>query len=276
MELIRDWSGLIQEMLVEITKRIELVEDFMAFRGGVPLLMLAEKENCDELEVYSLSKRKNAKRLPLSETKGRRCTEAGFGWFLTVSSSGEINLFNPSSGSQIQLLDCTTFRNFEDYDYMLPEFTFIFRVALSANPSHNSKLVVTVIYGGGTALGFWRLGDLIWTGREPNFTNSNCWRDVHYYSGKFFAINAWGELCGSDHGSSSSILTRKVCGSDKCSSDVGCLCDESSLSHVTIGIANIHLTIDWNMVVEGYAYLLESSSGELLVVTRDGVSVDDD
>ncbi|CAI9093994.1 OLC1v1029622C1 [Oldenlandia corymbosa var. corymbosa] len=286
MEHIRDWSGLIHEMLVEITKHISVVEDFMAFRGvcaswrsaakehkfanalkGVPLLMLAEKEDSDEREFYCLSGRKTAMRIPLPEAKGRRCMEAGFGWFLTVSSSGEINLLNPFSRSQIQLPGCTTFPDSEENHYheYVRTVSFISRAALSANPTHTSDIVVAVIYSAGShsrafALAFWRTGDLMWTGIEPTCTNSKYWWDVGFYSGKFFAINARGQVFGWDHGSSSSIVTR----------------NKSSSSHERVATANLDLTLDFDILLYRAAYLLESSSGELLVVTRDGVTVEDD
>ncbi|CAI9094200.1 OLC1v1029894C1 [Oldenlandia corymbosa var. corymbosa] len=117
MEPVSDWSTLIHEMLVEIAKRIPVVADFMAFRGicaswraaatkdkfvhslrRVPFLMLAEKGGSDEREFYSLSRRKIAMRLPLPEIKGKKCMEAGFGWFLTVSNSGEVRRLDMDRG----------------------------------------------------------------------------------------------------------------------------------------------------------------------------------
>ncbi|CAI9093429.1 OLC1v1028930C1 [Oldenlandia corymbosa var. corymbosa] len=205
LEPIRDWSGLTEEMLAEIAMRMPSVEDFMAFRGvctswraaarldkfvnsrsgsRVPFLMIAgQQENNDEYcELYSLSRRRIAMRLKLPEVKGKRCMEAGFGWLLTVAScSGEVNLLNPLTRSQIHLpnlpgsVDCI----------------FILTAALSANPSTTCNFVLMAIRNAGQFLGYWKPGNLTWT---PIKTSGRIFSDVAYYNGKFYVLDAIDEL----------------------------------------------------------------------------------
>ncbi|XP_027096155.1 probable F-box protein At1g44080 [Coffea arabica] len=85
---ISDWSELLPDLLIMIARRIQLMEDFMAFRGvctswraaasvdnfvkswpTVPLLMLAEKKDTDYRKFYSLSRGKIWRRMPLPEAK---------------------------------------------------------------------------------------------------------------------------------------------------------------------------------------------------------------
>ncbi|CAI9093983.1 OLC1v1029611C1 [Oldenlandia corymbosa var. corymbosa] len=100
------------DLVVEIAKRISLVEDFMALRGvciswraaatldkftfrlRAPLLMLAYKHEGDhdhtEHEFYSLAKRKICMRLSMPEIKYKQCTDVGFGWFLGFWRPGNV------------------------------------------------------------------------------------------------------------------------------------------------------------------------------------------
>ncbi|CAI9090222.1 OLC1v1024948C1 [Oldenlandia corymbosa var. corymbosa] len=276
MEPVRDWSTLIHEILEEIAKRILVVEDFMTFRGvcaslqapatkdkfvqsltGVPLLMLAEKGRNDEREFYSLLRRKIVMRLPLPEMKGKKCVEAGFEWFLTVSEPGEIDLFNPRTCSQIQLPNCTAFPDFCNCKRkQLYKYTFMSRAALSANPSHMSDFVVTVIYHAGTSLGFWRSGDLVWTKVEEN-TSDSFWWDIIHSNGKFFAITASGGVCVWDESSPFVNVAQSAQTEDTVARFVR--------------VARVLFSIDVQLVDRREAYLVESSSGDLLVITRDGI-----
>ncbi|CAI9094023.1 OLC1v1029662C1 [Oldenlandia corymbosa var. corymbosa] len=92
--------------------------------------------------------------------------------------------------------------------------------------------ISAVIYNGGTALGFWRSGDLKWT-----------------ENGKFFAVDAGGTVCVWDE--SSRMVTYDEC-------------QPAMVADVLLSIRQLFVGIK-------EAYLLESSSGELIVVTRDGV-----
>lgn len=148
MDPIRDWSGLVSELLEEIATRIPLVEDFMAFRGvcaswrraankskfvdnsrsKIPLLMLSETgEGVDDREFYSLSKGKIAMSLPLPELKDKFCLAVEFGWFLTVKNSGDCSLLNPFTRDQIQLPNFTTFPDYVDELLQEWEFSYMTR-----------------------------------------------------------------------------------------------------------------------------------------------------
>ncbi|CAI9094051.1 OLC1v1029702C1 [Oldenlandia corymbosa var. corymbosa] len=207
-------------------------------RLGFPCLCLRIKKDSDQREFYSLSKNKINMTSSLPEAKGKRCMEAGFGWVLTVSSSGELNLLKPLTRSQIQLPSCTTFPDNQDTDFS--DFLFIQRVALSANPSHASSFVLMVIHEWGQFLGFWRPGDLTWTSIEPGIHHFG---DVRFYNGIFYAVDRHGD----------------VWAWDESSSKLKCVFGTNPRSFINRD-----------------AYLVESSSGKLLTITRDGVLLNEE
>ncbi|KAL3499367.1 hypothetical protein ACH5RR_038460 [Cinchona calisaya] len=161
-----DWSELMQDLLVMIAKRIQLVEDFTAFRGvctswraaaskqnfekswpTLPMLMLAEKKDSDDREFYSLSRGKIWRTLPLPEAKGKKCIETR-GWLLTITSSGDMKLLHLFSRVQIELPHLT-FPYYECDEYEDGEerpYSFIRRAVLSANPSETSNFVLMVVH----------------------------------------------------------------------------------------------------------------------------------
>ncbi|XP_027182475.1 LOW QUALITY PROTEIN: F-box protein At2g17036-like [Coffea eugenioides] len=202
---------LLPDLLALISRRLDLIEDFVAFRGvctswrvaarkqifhqlvpTVPLLMLAEKEDRDEWEFYSLSRCKIWRNLSVPKTKNKKCMESR-GWLITVGIAGEMNLLHP------------------------------FSVLSASPPSSPDKwldFVLMVVYNGGAYLEFWRSGDKSWTGVEKQ--DGGAFSDVNFYYGKFYAI-----------------------------------------AH------NGHIYIFWE------PYLVEMP-GDLVVVARDGTSLDDD
>ncbi|CAI9094464.1 OLC1v1030209C1 [Oldenlandia corymbosa var. corymbosa] len=235
MEPWRDWSGLLPELLAEISIRIPSTEDFMAFRGvcspwraaaskdkfvnschAIPLLMLPEKRHgrSDEREFYSLSRRKIAMRLPLPEAKG------------------EVNLLNPFSRSLIHLPNLTKFPVPECY-----RCTSVQKAVFSANPCHTPDFVLMVIHSLSLRLGFWRPGNSSWTAIALH-TNDG-FMDVNYCNGKFYAIDSEG----------------KVCVWDESAPDL-------EVVHLLFRIDDAQLFVPFR-----YTYLVQSSEGELLLVS---------
>ncbi|KAL3498807.1 hypothetical protein ACH5RR_041539 [Cinchona calisaya] len=255
-----DWSQLIPDLLVSIARRIQLVEDFVAFGGvcsswraaatkdnfvkswpTVPLLMLAEEKDCEDREFYSLSRGKIWRRLSLPEAKGKKCMESR-GWFVTLEgNSGEMNLLHPFTRVQIELPNQKTFPDYELYEPENPR-CFLLRAVLSADPSDTSDYVLVVVHSGGRHLGFWRPGDKSWTRIAAKRTGA--FSDVNYYKGKFYAIDYSGRIWIWEDGD-----------------------DE----------ARFLFCIDTRIIdVDARQWYLVESEGELLIVGRDGVHFEDD
>ncbi|KAL3499364.1 hypothetical protein ACH5RR_038457 [Cinchona calisaya] len=244
-----DWSELLQDLLVMIAKRIQLVEDFTAFRGvctswraaaskqnfekswpTLPMLMLAEKKDSDDREFYSLSRGKIWRTLSLPEAKGKKCIETR-GWLLTIPSSGDMKLLHPFSRVQIELPHVP----FPFYD----GYSFIRRAVLSANPSETSNFVLMVVHSRGKNLGFWRPGDKSWTGIV---SRQGAFSDVNYHNGKFYAISYGGQIWSWD------------------------------VTAPDLTVAQRLFCIDFRLIGGRESYVVESS-GELLIVSRDGAGI---
>ncbi|KAL3499365.1 hypothetical protein ACH5RR_038458 [Cinchona calisaya] len=257
-----DWSELLQDLLVMIAKRIQLVEDFTAFSGvctswraaaskqnfekswpTLPMLMLAEKKDSDDREFYSLSRGKIWRTLPLPEAKGKKCIETR-GWLLTITSSGDMKLLHPFSRVQIELPHLT-FPYYECDEYEDGEerpYSFIRRAVLSANPSETSNFVLMVVHSCGTNLGFWRSGDKSWTGIV---SRQGAFSDVNYHNGKFYAISYGGQIWSWD------------------------------VTAPDLTVAQRIFCIDVALIRCRESYVVESS-GELLIVSRDGAGISSD
>ncbi|THF99262.1 hypothetical protein TEA_017099 [Camellia sinensis var. sinensis] len=130
---MRKWAELISDVLVLIAKRIDVVEDYVAFGGvckswqvaavkenfnergwshQIPWLMLAQEEEEEERRFVSLRKGSMiCKVMRLPEANGKRCMES-LGWFVTISQDGQLNLLHPFSRVQIGLPPVTTLKWF--------------------------------------------------------------------------------------------------------------------------------------------------------------------
>ncbi|CAI9094465.1 OLC1v1030210C1 [Oldenlandia corymbosa var. corymbosa] len=175
MEPWRDWSGLLPELLAEISMRIPSIEEFMAFRGVCsPWRAAANKDKFVQ----------SCPAIPLLMLLGRRCGR--FGWLFTLDNdSEEANLLNPFSRSLSHLSNLT---NFPGYAYY--KFPNIRKAVLSANPSHTSDFVVLMVIH--RDLVFWRPSESTWTGIEwhsGDHVGGHAFADAKYYNDKFYAID---------------------------------------------------------------------------------------
>ncbi|XP_027099107.1 probable F-box protein At1g44080 [Coffea eugenioides] len=253
---ISDWSELLPDLLIMIARRIQLMEDFMAFRGvctswraaasvdnfvkswpTVPLVMLAEKKDTDYREFYSLSRGKIWRRMPLPEAKGKKCIESR-GWLITISSSGDMSLLHPFSRAQIELPNQSTF---PEHDINPDPFFNVTSAVLSASPSETSDFVVVIVGGGGRFLLLWRPGDMSWTRIES--AQYGAFNDVYFYKGKIYAITYGGHIWVWD------------------------MLDPPEAQYC--------FTINRELIDFRRSRLVESA-GKLFVVARDGAEYDDD
>ncbi|KAH0737298.1 hypothetical protein KY290_036003 [Solanum tuberosum] len=199
-----DWAGLNNDLLVEIAKRVKVIEDFIVFgcvcnswrkastkdnfdvlSPQLPLLMLPQKD--DYRELYSLSKGKVSRRLYLPEAKGRECFPSHqMGWFFTQSLDvgEEVRLLNPFSATKIQLPTLI-----EDLEY-----PYIINAILSANPSFISDYVLIISYHTYVEqFAFWRPGDINWTQINLRRTYGGVYNMI-YYKGQFYFVTWTAEL----------------------------------------------------------------------------------
>ncbi|KAF8389341.1 hypothetical protein HHK36_026035 [Tetracentron sinense] len=108
--------------------------------------MLAEKENSDTRNFFSLSKGGMIQERLLPEARGTRCWSS-HGWLITIADDLSMFLLNPVTRAQIQLPHQRTFK---DNSYRNPrnaKEVFIHRAILSSSPSWSSNYVVMVIHG---------------------------------------------------------------------------------------------------------------------------------
>ncbi|KAL3521388.1 hypothetical protein ACH5RR_019537 [Cinchona calisaya] len=218
-----------------------------------PWLVLAEEENNKEIcrrGFFSLSTLKTYE-FELPEASGRKCIGANYGCFLTLGTDLQINLVNPFTRKQINLPPMLALEEQFNYsDKLRPEDCigmFVRKVALSSNPWDNydnqqdySSCVAAVIYGEFSILAFARLGDKLWTNiRVP----ARCYDDIIYYQGNFFAADCRGTivLCDIDNNNNTDgrPIAREV------------MAPRPPGMHDT-----------------DQKYLVESSSGDLLLVIR--------
>ncbi|KAK4728882.1 hypothetical protein R3W88_021870 [Solanum pinnatisectum] len=203
-----DWSDLQHELLVQIVRRLNLIEDYLNFGTvckswhsvatkdnfnsdlpRVPWLMIEEEiEEGDGTAYKKFFSLYNdmilMKRIP--KASGKRCMES-MRWLITVGETdSEISLLHPFSGVQIELPHQNTAADYETIHTSKP-WTLVGKAVLSANPSHTSDYVLMVIEGNRQFLSFWKPGDLLWT-RVREQASSTFFTDVVYFKGHFYAI----------------------------------------------------------------------------------------
>lgn len=210
-----NWSELLHDLLILISKRITSYEDFIAFGGvctswrlaatkpnfiskspQIPWLMLAEKEtNHKNLREFFIPSKGKIHKVMLPEASKRRCLSSR-GWLLTIGENGvDANLMHPFSRVQIQLPSLNTFKDYELYGTY--NMHYISKVILSSTPSLKSDFVVMVIWGGAGKLGFLRPGDVAWTALDTWHAQ---YFDVTYCEGKFYALDCTGRIVVFDVG----------------------------------------------------------------------------
>ncbi|XP_019244551.1 PREDICTED: uncharacterized protein LOC109224427 [Nicotiana attenuata] len=199
------------DLLTQITKRVKVIEDFIAFgvvctswrtaarkkffdvlSPQVPLLMLADKDDYYR-EFYSLSKKK-VSRIFLPETRGRECFPSK-GWLFTMSYTRGMNLLHPFSHINIQLPPRKDLLLASEGLVEAPEEDIcIDKAILSASPSLTSDyvLVINYNYGRVNSLAFWRHGDLNWTHIDIN-THGGV-TSMNYYKGQFYCVTWSGQV----------------------------------------------------------------------------------
>ncbi|KAK3200007.1 hypothetical protein Dsin_023422 [Dipteronia sinensis] len=212
--MMANWADLELGLLTEIARKIELHEDFVAFRrvciswrsvavienftnksNQIPWLMLPHKINSNLWDLFSISKGTHRQfMLPQAQAQPQRlkCFSSN-GWLLTINPCLSMALLHPFSGRRIKLPHMNTFK---DWNGTLRvsnrQFYFITKFLLSCSSSAlDSDYTVIVIHGNMGKLAYFRPGDKVWNTIE---TWSACYLDVILYQEKIYAIDADGNI----------------------------------------------------------------------------------
>uniref|UniRef100_A0A5B6ZKT9 F-box domain-containing protein n=1 Tax=Davidia involucrata TaxID=16924 RepID=A0A5B6ZKT9_DAVIN len=274
-----DWSRLPSELVREIANQLGAVEDFVAFlmvcsswRSAapkqewnprvpqLPWLILAES-NGSESETttrgfYNLGRNKRYD-LNVPETHGRRCWGSEIGWMFTVGMDLQTHLFNPLSHVQISLPPLTTFEkhpytfDFEEEKPPYPDWirTRFVRRACVINGNRSApfvtanNIVVMAIYGDNSYLALAKPGYESWVSLQDD--GNARFHDIVCFKDQIFGIRLDGTLV---------------------------LCEiEGPDPPKTSDFALPHEEVDgWESI-----YLVESAAGELLMVLRLNLMVED-
>lgn len=209
-----DWSKLPTDLLITILKRPSIsFEDFVAFsavcsswrsaaakerqnfdasRQRLPCLMHVARDLGLHTMFHSLSNRK-IYRLAKHRDQDFCATEtvcSSLGW-LMIANNNNISLFNPFSGTRIQL---PTRNNFDDYVLYPKKFS------LSVHPSRTSDYTIMMITYRWRELirrrrrrrsdmWIWKPANPIWT-MVTGLENPDRFLDVAYYKGRYYAVDA--------------------------------------------------------------------------------------
>ncbi|KAF7829516.1 F-box protein SKIP23-like [Senna tora] len=141
----------------------------------------------------------------------RRCCGSSHGWLVLLDDTPEILLLNPLAGANLHLPPLHTFPNVVSFsfsnigrEYVLRNShghlytrnlrqmrnSFLRKVVLSSTPSQTNQFMALAILGH-TNLAFCKHGDDSWTFIDKAH---NCWEDVVFHNGKFYAVKKGGTL----------------------------------------------------------------------------------
>ncbi|KAL3524305.1 hypothetical protein ACH5RR_017139 [Cinchona calisaya] len=258
METREGWAWLPDLLLDTIIKNLILPADYIRF-GAVckhwhsiavgivqnntcPMLMIPTKDSSKERRsLYNVIQSKNYD-IELPIPFNRRCCGCSHGWLAFAMDDLVITLFNPFLGKQI---DLPRLLNLEpEYD---PQY-YVRKVVLSADPFTNpDDYEVVAIYGGMERLALLRVGQKTWI-RIPvqkSVRQKFVASDVIYYQGLIYAVNFHNKcMCGR-------II--KV--------------DTTARTIATVARWKVNSPDEVNYV-QAKSYLVESSTGELLIINR--------
>ncbi|KAK6932537.1 Domain unknown function DUF295 [Dillenia turbinata] len=206
-----DWSCLLPELLMEISKKIDLIQDFVNFgcvckpwlwaasaakfntQCRLPLLMLPAKEDIHVREFYDISMEGQIHQLDLPVPRGSKIFPT-LGWLVVVSdTNADMFMLHPFSRRTIKLPNPISLNEqlLENGDTWLP---FFLKAVLSADPCLSSDWVLMIIYEIGK-LAFVKNGDKVWTGIDPPLGNCS---DIYYYERQFYGVDYEGNIVNCD------------------------------------------------------------------------------
>ncbi|XP_059635614.1 F-box protein At2g17036-like [Cornus florida] len=178
----------------------------------------------------------------------KRLSGSSHGWLFTVEESFGLTLINPFSGATIELPPII---NRSEYEYQEiinmgytkpPDVEFkVMKAILSADPvSSPGDYIISAIYSDCKSLAFIQPGDRAWTYIDKDRLRFSLILDVIFYKGQILAVDGFNRIIMVD-------LNRRV--------------RESKAPQVQVIAPPTNLQSERN-------YLVESSSGDLLLVHR--------
>ncbi|XP_059629222.1 putative F-box protein At3g25750 [Cornus florida] len=267
-----DWAGLPKNLLDMILDKLVSLSEYVRFGAvckpwqsvvmdnklkfiqnkflrQVPFLMVPSKDNSDERRsLYSITHNK-IDDFQLRVPYQKRLSGSSHGWLFTVEETFGVTLINPFSGATIELppiMDLSYFHppdetdddDDDDNDPIEVDFEVV-KATLSVDPAlYPNDYIVTATYSGYRRLAFILPGDKAWT-----YIDKERFRlifDVTYYKGRIFAVD-----------DKSRVLMI----------DVNRRAGESQAPQVEV-------IAPPTIVYSHQTYIVESSSGDLLVVQR--------
>ncbi|KAJ4712116.1 F-box protein [Melia azedarach] len=216
-----NWSALSPDLLVQIAKRVKLLDDFVAFRGvcsswrsaanmrnfmfkydQLPLLMLAPRESSNRRDFFNISKGVS-RQVCLPEANDKK-TLSSKGWLLTIDRDWRIFLLHLYSRVRIELPNIKSFEDWDADDCISPNIMrlfFLHKFVLSSSPLEDEDYIVMVIYGCDGKLAYFKPGCKTWITVHPTCSQFMGFSDVFYYQSKFYAIDFLGQLMVCDFSS---------------------------------------------------------------------------
>ncbi|XP_059629183.1 putative F-box protein At5g55150 isoform X2 [Cornus florida] len=263
-----DWAWLPKHLLDTILDKLVSLSNYVHFGAvcrewqsvvmekkcctQVPFLMVPTEDNSEERRsLYSITHNKLYD-FQLRVPYKKRLSGSSHGWLFTVEESFALTLINPFSGAMVELppiMDRSIFEPQEieydseddfEYVYTPVEVEFeVMKATLSADPASSpNNYIVSAIYDDQRRLAFILPGDKAWTYIDQKFTLIH---DVIYYRGQILAVDYWSGIIMVD-------LNRRA--------------GESKVPQVEVIAPRTYLGSERRM------YLVESSSGDLLLVER--------
>ncbi|CAL9112575.1 unnamed protein product, partial [Musa textilis] len=235
-----DWAALPPELLALVAERLRHSVDYVRFRSVCsrwraaarripfpPLLALPFDPDAaalpffDPSEIASSASSAAIRALPLPEARHQALLGSSRGWLFLIDEAGSVSLLNPFTRARFCLppvtetlarassLSVSKVRDRWVLDHRNGKHpvtlyhmrsTFISEATLSSSPSEGDEcaVIIVAVLASSTKLAFCRIGDREWT--LFNTALHNFVSSVAYCDGRFYAVDAFGEVCVCDVG----------------------------------------------------------------------------
>ncbi|KAM3269671.1 putative F-box protein [Capsicum chacoense] len=206
---------------------------------AVPLLMLAEKEeNADTREFFDVVKGVTYT-MNFPELARKLCLGVGIpGWLFTVDANGNMNLFHLNSRSIIELPHMDTLKGFDLDNHRGYLERYVDKAVLSSDPHTTDGYILMINQGGPRTLAYWKPGKKGFISVE---TRKAAYADVTWHDGQFYGVDVRGNVIVFDFRGGM----------------------EPTIGKVFQGVPSESIC--------GMRLYIVHSSGELFVITRDGI-----
>ncbi|CAI9117004.1 OLC1v1018311C1 [Oldenlandia corymbosa var. corymbosa] len=233
-----DWSSILPELIWKISTHIRIHSDYIRFRAvcvawrsstpatpthlpcQLPWLVLprgTQHHHHHRFPDYHLSflnlvnYKRHILRLPVAFHRHRRCRGSSHGWLVILEDSPSVFVFNPLTGTKLNLPPLSSFPHVSRFDYaqigreyllllddnlsvtfnLKQMREFVKKIVLSDSPSRDPDFTaVSILYGTGELV-FCKAGQTQWT-VIPGIRNFS--EDVIFLNGLVYALNKNGSI----------------------------------------------------------------------------------